>query len=411
MRVGYSSECINPESVSDIELSGYGWYLNRKAHGVLRDIFVRSLYITDGDKAFLIINCDLLALSEGFVEDAKSGLAELLNINKKSILFLCVHTHTAPAVSETIGCGAVNHEYVRRLYDKVILSAVLAAKNQYEVESIEYGSRKIDPICANRVSPGGYYDSNVYAVRFNLAGQKPYILVQYGCHPVAHGVLGEISPDYPGFVLAGLEKLGYNGMFLTGCCADVDPLCRTERGSGTSAELSAYGAGIADGALEALDMKSENPEIDFFDFSFCLTEDRSITYNTEAVWRECFMNKADAGERKAARQWLDAIGAGDIVSKENVYVQVLSIGDMIIIGAPGELTAEIGKRIRGLLSGKLVLVCENANGAFRYVGSDESIAAKDYEGFSSNIVYKAYPLKPGSADIYITEVIKNIESR
>ena len=34
MRVGYSSECINPESVSDIELSGYGWYLNRKAHGV-----------------------------------------------------------------------------------------------------------------------------------------------------------------------------------------------------------------------------------------------------------------------------------------------------------------------------------------------------------------------------------------
>ena len=58
-----------------------------------------------------------------------------------------------------------------------------------------------------------------------------------------------------------------------------------------------------------------------------------------------------------------------------------------------------------------MLVCENANGAFRYVGSDESIAAKDYEGFSSNIVYKAYPLKPGSADIYITEVIKNIESR
>ena len=123
-----------------------------------------------------------------------------------------MHTHTAPAVSETIGCGAVNHEYVRRLYDKVILSAVLAAKNQYEVESIEYGSRKIDPICANRVSPGGYYDSNVYAVRFNLAGQKPYILVQYGCTRCSR-CFRRPSPDYRALCSPGL-KAGYNGMFL-----------------------------------------------------------------------------------------------------------------------------------------------------------------------------------------------------
>ena len=80
MKLGFSSVCINPET--EVELSGYGWYLERKATGVMDDIFAHALYLQQSPSPALLIGCDLLALSPYIVNRVKAALAEELSMNQ-----------------------------------------------------------------------------------------------------------------------------------------------------------------------------------------------------------------------------------------------------------------------------------------------------------------------------------------
>jgi len=62
MRIGYSVVDITPDL--GVELSGYGWYLGRKAEGIIDNLYARGVAFDDNSFKMLIINCDLIAIDE-----------------------------------------------------------------------------------------------------------------------------------------------------------------------------------------------------------------------------------------------------------------------------------------------------------------------------------------------------------
>lgn len=109
MHLGYSSECIN--------------LLNH-------DINIRSLLLHNERKDLLLICCDLSALRDEFVDSAKSSISELLSIDVREILFLL--KNAAPP------WDGLCPDDIKLLFDKIILSAVLAFNNKNEVS--EFGN-------------------------------------------------------------------------------------------------------------------------------------------------------------------------------------------------------------------------------------------------------------------------------
>ena len=169
MKLGFSSVCINPET--EVELSGYGWFLERKATGVMDDIFAHALYLEQAPMPVLLIGCDLLALSPYIVNQVKSKLAEELSLTQEQIILSCIHTHTAPSAAQTIGCGEMSWDYVTFLIAKLIEAGKTAASVLHSVTGVRYGQTEIEPIGFNRArldGSVGLLDSNVYVTCFDL---------------------------------------------------------------------------------------------------------------------------------------------------------------------------------------------------------------------------------------------------
>ena len=92
MKVGYSVVDITPDL--GIELSGYGWYLGRKAEGIIDRLYARGIAFEDNDIKMLIINCDLIAIDENISDYVKEKLSEAFGLSKTNIMIVCTHTHT-----------------------------------------------------------------------------------------------------------------------------------------------------------------------------------------------------------------------------------------------------------------------------------------------------------------------------
>lgn len=415
MNLGFSAVNINPQQ--EVELSGYGFYLNRRTKKVMDDIYARAILLQDDDKEFLILNCDLLSLSNYVSNEIKRRVSETLKLPMEQILLLCIHTHTAPTVTHLIGCGEITWEYIELLINKLVSVAIDAKNKVYLVKNVRGGVNEIDPIGYNRADPNGPLDNNVYAISFELEGRRPYVMVNYACHPVTLGRLCEVSPDFPGEVVKELNNQGYDGMFLNGFCGDVDPVSNQEEwGGGTKKTIEEFGRRIVKGALYAIDFGTKQTStLSSTSFSFDITLERYGWKEVDDVFQTMFATIQEGKpEKAAATEWAKLVKR-DIMSlskpySENIEIQVVKIGDYILVGAPGELFTQIALDIRNDLGGIFLMLCSNANGALHYVATDQDIRNKTYGGFSSNIPYGTLPIQLGTAQLFAEKTAEGIRS-
>ncbi|NLC44062.1 MAG: hypothetical protein GX783_07235, partial [Clostridiales bacterium] len=90
MKAGFASIDITPPI--GVELCGYGYFLGRRAESVMDPLYVRAVSIQQGEKAILLINCDLIGLTQEFTDGIKEQLCSRLGLEKKSIMIACTHT-------------------------------------------------------------------------------------------------------------------------------------------------------------------------------------------------------------------------------------------------------------------------------------------------------------------------------
>jgi neutral ceramidase len=419
MKLGFSSVCINPET--EVELSGYGWFLERKATGVMDDIFAHALYLEQAPMPVLLIGCDLLALSPYIVNQVKSKLAEELSLTQEQIILSCIHTHTAPSAAQTIGCGEMSWDYVTFLIAKLIEAGKTAASVLHSVTGVRYGQTEIEPIGFNRArldGSVGLLDSNVYVTCFDLEDEKPYLMVNYSCHPVILGPKKEISPDYPGDLIEVLKERGYHSIFLNGCCGDVDPVSNRDKwGSGTKEVIHKYALRLADGVEKALEtaVSLDDSTLKAAAFTFTLESQELDWPAMDAAIKANYSSYDESSPiRRATAKWLELMKRKVFTQtnpyEETVYIQAFRIGKFVYIAAQGELFTQIGVDVRKALSDSYVIFNENANAAIRYVADDRDIDLGQYAGgLQSNLVYAQLPLKKGALEHFSRSISDGVK--
>ena len=417
MQIGYSEIDITPRI--GIELHGYGYYPGRRAETVKDNLNARAVAFIENQKRLLLVNCDLLTLSPKIVEEVKQKLTKDLGLKGSDILLISTHTHTAPSVSDTEGMGERDEEYTKALPALLVKVGNDAFKNPRQIkEARQIKTELSTSIGYNRVNPEGPVDKSLRGMAFYFDKDKPIALLSYGCHPVTIGPSREISADYPGAVVRAMDKAGYDCVFLTGFCGDIDPVSNMMKwGAGTQETIDEYGNTIADAFIEKIAEAGnmEDLSLDSFEIPVRL---RMAELTGEALDRMLEESAGDKGTILGKKKLLQAWAARmkqDISEKENPYektiiTQVFKIGRVVMFGFPAEMFTALGFPLSEALPEMNVMALGNTNVTTGYIATRDVIESKVYEGFESCFVYLTFPLQAGEGERLAAEVAKEAKA-
>ena len=423
MKAGFGKAKITPKL--GVELSGYGYFLGRRAESVMDDLYARCIALEEEGKRYYIISCDLTGIGREPIDKANEMLKEEYKAGESSLFICSTHTHTGPSGGkEYVGCGEANTEYSLYLPDKIVESAKNAVMDIGEVECVESSQKEIEPVGYNRSMQGGPEDHFVRGLLLRRRDKNDIALVSYGCHPVTLGCIAAVSADYPGKVCEAMEKASIDAVFLTGLCGDIDPVSnKTAWGSGTVDTITGYGARIAEGFLSGISDKSEksetSPKLRYHVIDVDLPcgpfDKEKIKATADKILSEHTSDARSEAHKKVVAAWRDhmfkRIERGEDISAEKGKAFVLSLGDNIVMGINYETFTEIGMNIRKALAGKNIIIAGNADESLGYFPSEQKLGETGYESFASSFLYKKLPLRKGAADLFVASVIEGISKK
>lgn len=412
--VGYGESIITPPI--GVDLTGYGFYLDRKAKDVLDDLKVRVLYLCNGIDKLILISCDLLGFSVDFSDNLRRDIGEREGIDVKDILIACIHTHSGPAVRELRGLGDVDVDYLQKIKGEVI-TAVEVAKEDFKNAKVSYHTEIVEPIGFNRrLKSFEPIDPMLNILRFSRDDRDIY-LVNYACHPVVLGKTDSISADWPGRFIHGIERNGDKALFFQGFCGDIDPVTNMNRwGEGTEEDIillghilterafksKRYGKMIDDPILKSYEKRIRLP------LHIPSREDLIKEYN---LWMDIYRD--DINARAFISNWLEKAEANyerfrNSPYIDNIPIHAISIGDVKLIGIPGEVFCEYGLKLRKRFSPLFTL--GYSDGLVGYIPVKEAyMDRRDYACYLAPKIFNLFPFSPEIEDLILQEAIDVLE--
>lgn len=407
MEIGWAIGEITPQVGH--EMGGYGFYINRRAEGVLDGLYGRVLLLRHDGRAAMLIQLDLVGLGADHVQELRTLLSQAHGLEASAILLHCTHTHTGPSSFPFIGPGDRSDEMKAFLTGKIVEIAARAANRLHAVRKVAWLERELSGIAFNRESPDGAIDSHLRGLYIEHDGPSPIVLVNYGCHPVTLGAAKQYSADYPGAVARCLAAMGYAAMFLNGPCGDVNPLAR--RGDGppmksTSETLWFYGQRIAEAVQAAV--VSATP-IEPWSLTWA---SQMVDLSVAAPPRQQLQDRhaaaeallaADPANGKARVEFnytgrcLEMLRLGHPSDRQAVEVQTIGVGDVRIAAVSAEFFAECGLILRKASGIDRLILAATSNGLVGYIPTRESIEKNRY-GVVAAAYYGIFPPVAGSGE-------------
>ena len=415
LRAGYGEIDITPPLGTD--LAGFGFYLDRRATIVRDRLKARALGLESGENRVLIIALDLLSLAVDYSDRCRRQIAVKTGVPFKNILLACIHTHSGPAVQPLPGLGKISREYVRKL-PAALLGAARQALASLEEAEFGFHAEAVEPIGYNR-RLGGFSPIDPW-LKVGIFRQKKrsIFLLNYACHAVTLGPTKEISSDWPGAAVRELEKAGQRALVLQGFCGDIDPVTYLNRRlGGTREDYYLAGKIMAARALKSVKYTSWKNKIPLqsvenrirlplsvfprenldLETSAALEANRQFPHAARMVrlWRKKIEKHY---ETFAASPWLD-----------NVPVQAIKVGEMPILGLPGEafcsLGLKLGKKFPGLMTAGY------ANGDVGYLPTAEAyFDPADYACYCAPKFYGLFNFTPAVESVLIEESSRILSS-
>jgi hypothetical protein len=291
---------------------------------------------------------------------------------------------------------------------------------------MEDGSVKTNPGVNNPdiVAPIGQVDERVNVLRFDRENAPTIILANFGNHPDTVGGT-KISGDWPALTRNFVEKSLDNTrcIFFNGAQGDVNhvnvnpkagdfnDLVNDFDGCSRGYGHTKYIARVVTGGIMQVYDKVEYVDVD------------TIKYAQKFV--DIPSNKPDPKDLPLAHKYNDLHNAGKddqipfekmmlttvvansarMVRLENapeffpLLFSVVKIGDVALVGVPGEPFTPVGTQIKDTDGYKLILPCCNTNAKEGYFPMEDSYVEGGYEACTSNY-------KKGSAEKIIAEFKK-----
>jgi hypothetical protein len=381
LQAGYGEKKITPPLRTD--LAGFGFYLDRRATTVRDDLKARALYLKSGENILVLVSLDLLSLSVEFSDRIRTIVAEKHGIPIKNVLLTCTHTHSGPAVQPLPGLGKVNHYYVGML-PQAILDTTITARVSIEEATFGHHVEAVEPIGYNRrLNDFSEIDPWLRVGIFRLK-KKAIFLLNYACHPVTLGPTKEISADWPGAAVRALEKTGDRAIVFQGFCGDIDPVTYMNRRIGATKQDYQLGGQI----IASRAQKSGKYAIFMRQAKLSAAEERirlplsvfpkeDLDKETAAAIKA---NKQFPNAHRIIRAWrkkIEKLHDSFLKSPwmENVPIQAMSIGEMKIVGLPGEAFCGLGLKLRAKWPS--LMTVGYANGDVGYLPTREAFETPD----------------------------------
>ena len=442
MEAGFSRVDITP--ILGIGISGY--YVPRTSEGVLDPLEANALVLRNGGVTLALISVDNCGLAPTAVYDGcRKRVAEAIGTTPESVFISATHTHTSPFWGE--GDDPAVAEYTqwleRRLADAARLAAddLCPARMGYGVGHapnvafvrryrMRDGSIQTNPGVNNPdiVEPIGAVDDRVNVLRFQRNGAPDIVLVNFGNHPDVVGKC-RLSADWPGFLRRRVEKAldDVRCLFFNGAQGDVnhvnthptggdmndlfmdfDDVSRGYRHAGhignvvAGAVLQIYDkvcwqrADRLASGLRMVSVPANVPPQEALPLAREYAALHSAGRDEEIPFKGMALTTVVAEAERMLR-----LEHGP--SAFTMPLTAVAIGDVALIGLPGEPFTGIGRALKEAPGWALVLPCCITNGYEGYFPMREAYDEGGYEARSS--VYAA-----GVAEQLISEGLETLNA-
>jgi len=421
-RAGGALVDITPKAGTHLSGSGAGEH--RPAQSVLDPLYARAAAFELNGTRLCLLGLDLCIITEQFTDAVRTAASARFGLGPEAVMLHAVQTHSAPSCGPFMLdpdfplAVTPDTEYLfgsESGYTTIVversLDAIGQALSALEPVSAGIGRAVRDDLAFNRravmrdgrvTMPWLYSRSEkpfgpvdiaymegpvdpevaVFCMRTDDM-RMPLMLLHHTCHPV--NVFGTrssyyaVSSDWPGSWAAGMQEhcgSECTPLVLNGCCGNINPwpafvreFVPDHRRMGRALTETARGvlASMRFAEVDTLDVRTETVPLSFRDVpSERLAAVRQILADSpEPKWHD------DGGRRRIDTTWFRAASTASLDccrqrTPEFPYeVQAFRIGDVAVVGLPGEPFVEGQLEIKVRSPAEITIV---AHGTSHYVG-------------------------------------------
>ena len=338
---------LTPSLEMQFALGGYGERMSKPAEGVHDRIWAKALVLKEGNKKYAIVTLDIL----GLPPNVKPQLLKVLSVdgwNDENIMLLPSHSHTSLDMTALNDKNNLNSPQIGifqpELLEHVISSlakVIREADKDLQVVSIGTSNTIVDGMNRNRRGEPDV-DKGLTVTRIDCKNGKPMaVLVNWTAHPTFMSENDmHVSGGWPGYLQRELEQWigdGATVMYYNGAEGDQSPIGISGVSHYEKAEN--YGRALAIKAFTIYKNIETKLEIEFvFNYNKVVLPKQRV--------HSSFMETGGA-EYNLTPEALDAVL--HVMSPTSTSIGAVRIGDLLIVGAPGELAAGLGLHIKNQL--------------------------------------------------------------
>lgn len=423
------------------------------------------IFVFSGEErqaAFAVL--DNLLLAPALVQPLRKTITRGTSLRPEALMISCTHTHRAPFAAALMD-EEIDFEYIdwmgNRLADCLKQALANMQPCQIEAASIQapgwtfnrrqiyrserygeqvgtQGPQHVEKFLRNE----GPEDNELKVLRITSAkGLGLGGLVNFACHTTVMGGESVYSADYAGPLTESLSRqFGGIFAFLQGAAGNLWAIDTTREQANLARDFLGpehalrMGEGLALKAAEALGssrlsvgynvritseilripqrrvtrqqvelaqwyLEKTHPDLDEQEFTRRIYNHDYTFYGNDAVVQEWF-----ARETIGMWEWQRRVGTRELV--EEVEVQAIKLGDIVLVGLPGEIFTEFGLEIKARSPFPATFIVELANGWHGYIPTR---AAFTHGGYETRLGYTSR-LESGAGDQMVQAALRLLKN-
>jgi len=141
MKAGIAKIDITPKLGAALN----GYYRERYADHVIEPLYVTALACSDGENTVLTISLDISEILQSDTNDIRSRVSRYTGVPFEAVFVACIHTHTAPVISEIRSFFKRDEEYYQEFCDKICRASAEAIADMKEA-TVSIGRGKAEGV-------------------------------------------------------------------------------------------------------------------------------------------------------------------------------------------------------------------------------------------------------------------------
>lgn len=409
--VGFKVGTCVYELEADSSMDIAGGILARKSSGQDGKLRIVAIELEKKPVKLAIVACDLLMIARQQLDPVVAEIEKVTGIPAANILINCTHTHHAPSTIRIHGY-VPDEVFVKRV-QRGIKEAVGKANaniskedcsfNFYlgKEETIGRNSRWLLPNGQiNWTSPvtefvraTGPFDPELPVLTFNdSTGKRLALIFNHSTHNIGTFTKGYRSPGFYGLASQELER-------------DLDcPVCFLEGASGSTHNISVSPSECTKRIREAvLDANSHTQMRTVKRLAVIKRPFKFKVRQFDEATEDELVRRYDRSSEDVIRVFRDMRKTlAPLRGQEReTWLQAVLIGDVAIVGVPGELFTQLGLDIKNLSPLRYTYVAELAND---YIGYLPDLTSHKLGGYQVWTGYHSYA-EPGTGERMVDEVV------